>query len=566
MVTSTRRTRLGIVTLIASALIVPTATASGTPAAAAAPSAAAAAGFNGLTPARILDTRQGIGAPLAPLGQGASLDLVVAGAGGVPTTGVDAVVVNITVANPTADSYLTVWPAGAGRPESSSLNYTAGQTVPNLVIAKVGAGGAVSIFNAFGAVDVIADVTGWYATGSQVISLTPQRLLDTRTGLGGVSGPTAGIVSVAVAGRAGVPAVGASAVVANITAVGPAAAGYLTTWPSGAPRPDASTLNFVPGRNVPNLAIVRLGTDGAISYFTDSAVHVLIDVVGYVSGSGANQYNPLVPYRVLDTRDGGGGYPRPMDAGETTFVQVLGLGGVPTSGVGAVAVNLTIANADRAGYATVWPVGLSTPPTSNANFTPGTAVANAVIMPVGLNGKIAINVSGANADVIVDVVGWMPGSVAARSTMTQLRRPTCAEIRADSFINFFFGAIRGPFWDTPQFKAIWHVTDLEFDEFGGSEGVLTLDIYSWDPESWLMVVYVPSTTGIGDYLGSTYVITGRQVLGSRDYHVLGDDVVTFDTGWTALIDQTENTGRLVEVEYTFTGAGFVLDAGCSAYS
>jgi hypothetical protein len=84
---------------------------------------------------------------------------------GVPSMGVSAVVVNVSVTNPTAPSYLTVFPAGQAMPTASNLNYVPGQTVPNLAAAKLGTGGQLSIFNAAGATDVIADVAGWFDAG-----------------------------------------------------------------------------------------------------------------------------------------------------------------------------------------------------------------------------------------------------------------------------------------------------------------------------------------------------------------------------------------------------------------
>ena len=68
----------------------------------------------------------------------------------------------MTVTGATADSHLTVWPAGVGKPVASNLNWKAGQTVPNLVVVKVGQNGGVSFFNNSGNVHVIADVVGWY--------------------------------------------------------------------------------------------------------------------------------------------------------------------------------------------------------------------------------------------------------------------------------------------------------------------------------------------------------------------------------------------------------------------
>jgi hypothetical protein len=91
------------------------------------------------------------------------LNLQVTGRGGVPATGVSAVVLNVTVTEPTAPSFLTAWPAGLALPLAANLNYLAGQTVPNLVTVKVGAGGQVSLYNAAGSTHIVVDVAGWYS-------------------------------------------------------------------------------------------------------------------------------------------------------------------------------------------------------------------------------------------------------------------------------------------------------------------------------------------------------------------------------------------------------------------
>ena len=73
-----------------------------------------------------------------------------------------AVVLNVTVADTTAASYLTVWPDGAAQPNASDLNWAAGLTVPNLVVVKVGPNGKIDLFNPAGSTNVIIDVVGWY--------------------------------------------------------------------------------------------------------------------------------------------------------------------------------------------------------------------------------------------------------------------------------------------------------------------------------------------------------------------------------------------------------------------
>jgi hypothetical protein len=122
--------------------------------------------FVGVTPARILDTRNGTGGFTSPLGQGQTIAATVAGVGGVPEINAAvapaAVVLNVTVTDTTATSYLTVWPDGAGQPNASDLNWGPGLTVPNLVVVKLGATGKVDLFNAAGSTNVIIDVVGWY--------------------------------------------------------------------------------------------------------------------------------------------------------------------------------------------------------------------------------------------------------------------------------------------------------------------------------------------------------------------------------------------------------------------
>ena len=90
----------------------------------------------------------------------------VAGVGGVPAmnAGVPptAVVLNVTVTNPSSGSYLTIWPDAATRPTTSDLNFVRGLTVPNLVVVKLGTSGSIDIYNGYGSTDVVVDVVGWF--------------------------------------------------------------------------------------------------------------------------------------------------------------------------------------------------------------------------------------------------------------------------------------------------------------------------------------------------------------------------------------------------------------------
>jgi hypothetical protein len=117
--------------------------------------------YTPIAPARILDTRSGVGAPGGKVGADATLDFTVAGVGGVPPNA-SAVVVNLTATQPSAQTWITAYPAGEVRPTASNLNVMGGQTRPNLVVARVGAGGKVSLYNFNGDTHLVADVVGWF--------------------------------------------------------------------------------------------------------------------------------------------------------------------------------------------------------------------------------------------------------------------------------------------------------------------------------------------------------------------------------------------------------------------
>lgn len=354
-----------------------------------------------LPPARLLDTRSSG----TKLGAGATLDLGVTNVGGVPASGVSAVVLNVTATNMTGPaSFLTVFPAGSPRPVASTLNMTQGATVPNLTVARVGAGGRVSIYNNLGTVDVVVDVQGWYSTstsaGSRYNALPPARVLDTRSG-----SPVAGGTSIdlTVAGAGGVPSTGVTAVALNVTATNlNGAESFVTAYPAGASRPLASNLNVFSGRSAANLVIVQV-SDGRISLYNNAGtVDLVADVQGWFGSSGATMVS-VAPARDLDTRNGGGA----VAAGATTSLTVAGVNGVPASGVTAVVLNVTVTNTSGPeSFLTVFPSGTGRPEASNINFVSGQTIANLVIARVGGDGRISIYNNLGTVDVIADVQGW----------------------------------------------------------------------------------------------------------------------------------------------------------------
>lgn len=377
--------------------------------------AAAQAGdrFTALSPARLLDTREALGRPgTAPVAAGGEVSLQIAGRAGVPQTGVKAVVLNVTVTDPTSDGHLTVWPSGTTRPDSSNLNWTTGRTVPNQVVVPVCEDGKVNLRNAgWGTTHLIADVFGYYsadADGSTYSAAGPARLLDSRAAVGrpGTTPvPARGEVSLQVAGRGGVPQSGVRAVVLNVTVTDAKEGGHLTVWPSGTTRPNSSNLNWTAGRTVPNHVVVPVGADGTVKLFNASwgTAHLIADVFGYYSDDQAGAtFHTAGPKRVLDTRTSG-----VVPARASTVVDLSGsdreLGRAK-----AVVLNVTVTDPKSDGHLTAWPSGTTRPDSSNLNWTAGSTVANLVTVPVGADGKVEIaNLGWGSAHVIVDLFGYL---------------------------------------------------------------------------------------------------------------------------------------------------------------
>jgi hypothetical protein len=405
--------------------------------------------YTPVTPTRICDTRTagpGIAANQCnagdpgPLPGGYYMTLTVPGL----PAGASAAVLNVTVADTDAPSYLTVWPAGTTQPTASNLNWTPGKVVPNLVEVAVGAGDQVSVFNAAGNADVIVDLEGYVApvgtAGTGLFNaLSPSRICDTRAAGGGVSANQCngngtgvgtlgvnGTRAIQVTGQGGVPASGVSAVVLNVTVADTSASSFLTVWSTGSAQPTASNLNWTPGMVVPNRVIVPVGPSGQVSvYNLTGAADVFVDVGGWYtdssnpSASGAS-FVALSPSRVCDTRmaqpgvdgnqcNGNGTVAGTLGAGGTRGVAIENEGGVPASGVVAVVANVTVTDTTSPSYLTAWPNLTARPNASDLNWMAGETVPNLVVAKLGTDGAIdTFNLLG-STDVIVDVAGYYTG-------------------------------------------------------------------------------------------------------------------------------------------------------------
>ena len=375
--------------------------------------AATGASYHPVTPQRILDSRVGNGFS-GPVVAGTPRQLAVGGTGPIPANA-SAVVMNVTITGGTAASFLSVWPAGAGQPNSSNLNFGPGETIPNLVTVKLGAGGNVSIANAVGATQVIADVVGYYDDGTGVGDLfngiTPKRLLDSRTATGGwnakLAAGTPRDLQVRQPGNAaGVPST-ATSIVANVTVTSGNAGSFLSVWPSGVTQPNVSNLNFGANQTIPNLVTVKIGSNNAIRFANAvGSVDVVVDVVGYFDPTGGARFHAIAPTRILDDRVSTG-LPGPWGPAQTRTLAVAGVTGsnVPAGATGLVA-NLTATGGTAGSFVTVFPDGVAKPNSSNLNFGPGQTIPNLVTVKLAANGNINLYNELGTVDLIADVVGY----------------------------------------------------------------------------------------------------------------------------------------------------------------
>jgi len=279
--------------------------------------------FHPIAPIRVCDTRT-----TAPANGCKTHGIVVGGApmvvnvtagGAMPSDGTaEAAILNLTGVAGSASTFLSVFPTSSNGscqynasnpPKISNLNLLALAVQANRVMVKLGpatTGGpatSVCVYAAVGKINVLLDANGWYGgatapatpLGYQYQAVAPSRICDTR--VGSASCPRALIGAavsrlIGVAGHGGVPPSGGAttvvAVIANLTAVVPSAATFLTLYPANlTSRPQASDLNANAGVTLPNLAVVQLDTtgdahDGEIYLYNSvGSVNAIIDIEGW---------------------------------------------------------------------------------------------------------------------------------------------------------------------------------------------------------------------------------------------------------------------------------------------
>lgn len=232
-------------------------------------SAVDGAGYEPVSPVRVLDTRES--QPVGPQGT-RRVDLPGAPSGAV------AVAVTLTSTEVTAPtSYVSAFPTGAAAgPSTSALNAYHGSDIANLAVVPLGADGSITVYNDQGSTQLVVDVVGWYVPNGG----SDYHALDTRRadGIGYLDAGESTSITARGAGLA-VPDE-AVAVALNLTTVGATTPTFLTVHPSDTARPWASNANARVGADTATAVLSRLG--GGFTVYNDSGtVLPLVDVSGY---------------------------------------------------------------------------------------------------------------------------------------------------------------------------------------------------------------------------------------------------------------------------------------------
>jgi len=420
------------------------------PAPATPPTPVAGLAYMAITPTRVCDTRPGnpsdLSGPYAQcngafdqgetLGPGSTLQVQVAGNGYPVPSDAASVVMTITVTGTTSPGYLTVYPSGTPRPMASSLNWSAGETVANLVTSAIGnSDGAVSVYNSAGNTNVIVDVEGYFTlpsntTQGRFMSMAPEDICNTND-TASINQCTAELawpgssLSVQVLGSGAIPQSGVSAVALSVSVTDPDQGGYLTVYPQGSARPMASNLNYSSGQDVTDSVVVPVGANGSIEIYTSGGFpNLQVDATGWFSASGANLpsgaalFSAIAPWRICDTREDNpsnltgnsalcqGKAPGPQGS---LSIQVAGTDfsglQVPADATGVLA-NVTVTGSTSGGYLVVVGAGSASQSARSLSWQAGSTVASGIFSSLGTNGTLNIVNGPARTEVIVDLEGW----------------------------------------------------------------------------------------------------------------------------------------------------------------
>ncbi|MFG2960818.1 hypothetical protein ACGF5O_44740 [Streptomyces sp. NPDC048291] len=232
---------------------------------------------------RLLDTRNGTGAPEAKIAPGGTLNVQIDGLAGISDEA--SVYANLIVPASGDDGSLYAYATG-GSTGQPVMDYKSVTTSQGAVI-PVGTDGQITLKNGSStqSIDVVLDVYGYFTdapSNGGVFTAVQDRLLDTRNS---TAIPAGGSVSVAVGGNDGIPTSFGAAVL-NLTTTGQQNSGYLRVWPTGTTMPTVTSVDsFQAGISTSDLVFAQPGTQGAVSIYNGSSgtIQLIVDLEGWFS-------------------------------------------------------------------------------------------------------------------------------------------------------------------------------------------------------------------------------------------------------------------------------------------
>ncbi|MCA4135306.1 RHS repeat domain-containing protein [Arthrobacter sp. M4] len=367
---------------------------------------------------RAVDTRSGLGGITGPVAANTWYPFQILGRAGVPTTGVDAVLVSLTIVNGTTTNVAQLVPNTARHHDTTVLYSGINDTISNSAVVAVGTDGQLALYSS-SAQQFIVDVQGYFTSGDTpapgaFVSVPTSRVIDTRDGTGYPAGAWSGsgIKSLTLKGKGGVPDT-ATAVFANITIINDTDTAQITlaSLPGGGFAGGAdpgTTINFRGQATTAVAAVLNLNAAGVVDIKHDpsyaTGFHVLVDIQGYFDGQVSNSAFTTVESRIYDSR-----IPNtPVPANGTVEVQIAGVGGLPAAStdLAGVVMNITPVTSGW-GYLRVWPSDETEPNLSTLNYTADSVSNVVVVRPSATTGKVKIYNNGSSpVHVVIDSQGW----------------------------------------------------------------------------------------------------------------------------------------------------------------
>jgi hypothetical protein len=370
-----------------------------------------------------------------------------------------------------------------------------------------------------------------------VRTIEPRRVYDSRESGAPLSSSATGVEhAIDVFGPLGASS-DVIGVFANITIDRPTSDGFLTAFPAGRSRPDASTTSFESGITVANATVLARGSTNEIALAlvtpgVAGSAHVIVDVFAVITSDpiGSGRIASIDPGRVYDSRTS-----TPFASGESRRIRLTGasLSGssavVPTDGSAvAVAVNVTAVN-DLAGSRSTW-IGTSNG-TSVLNVEAGDVAANFALVPLRADGSIELLNASGSTHLVVDVWGYVTTSGV---TTTAPGRVVLLDVpfRAVDSRPTRLGAGRAEPWDFSAFEASLATDRTGFSSADALLGNVTATgltrRYPGLAVSSFLTVYPtgtarPSTSNVNIGEGETVATLGLLRLGSDSLSVYNDD-------------------------------------------